>query len=71
MTLETQSERYIENYSTKAWYQLNPFIVPECNVQTTKQVIVGKWLSEIVCFFTIDLKENITAREKEGEIDFI
>lgn len=51
---------------------MNPFIVPECDVETTEQVSVGKWLSEIVSFFTIDLGENITAREEEeGEIDFI
>lgn len=60
-----------EKYSAKGWHQLNPFIVSEHIVETTEQVIVGKWLSEIVYFFTIDLKENIRAREKVGEIDFI
>lgn len=55
-----------KKYSTKSWHQLNPFIV-----ETTEQVIVDKWLSEIVYFFTIGLKENIRAIEKEGEIDFI
>lgn len=69
--METQPDRHIENYSAKGWYQLNPFIVPESHVETTEQVVVGKWLSEIVCFSTIDLKENIIARQKEGEIDLI
>lgn len=42
MQVETQPERHIENYSTKGWCQLNPFIVPECDIETTEQVLVGK-----------------------------